>query len=304
MSQELILKSPLLTVQYATVSTNSGSTWNGSTFETHNPAHQKEYAILLDPQGVGNNYYTADFPIGNEYYDVPSGVYSINIYSQLSTEPESTDTLLVSGYYNWPGTDLGPASNWVTLASLKTYLGLSNSSCDALLTSLLTQASLALTNSLQRNPSLVFYLENQDGTGFSFLKTNSYPIVSLSSVTNLRNQNNQTVYPGSFFVYNQEGTIRWNPQSPSVPQSFAQGYQNYIVAYEGGYNTIPQDLQLACCMYTQFLFNYSKKDLTVTGKTAKDVSIQYGRSLMGDFTGNIFMPIEAILKRYRQISTL
>ena len=285
MSSEIQLKSPLTTVQYATVYNAAGLVWNVNTvaFESFVAGNQHYYAIALSGSGVGNNYLSANFPTAI----VTSGVYTINIYSQAGATPNFTnDTLLVSGYYNWPGASVGPANNYITLAALKTYLGITVSTFDTLLTQLLQQASQAITNSLLRNPFLCFYFEEYDGTGYSFLKTNNYPIVALTGLINNYQSSAPSGFTASNFIYNQEGTIRWTPSSNNA--GFCPGYQNWLVAYEAGYNVIPQDLQLACCMYVQFLYFYSQKDPTITSKTAKEVTIAYGLSLAGDFTSALF----------------
>lgn len=303
MSQEINLKSAITSPQYAAILNSSGLIWNTNShaFESVNNTNWHYYAIPLVASGVGNNYYVADFPA----LIVTAGVYVIKLYEQLSTTPVYTDTLLVSGFYNWQNTSTQVASNWITLSALKTYLNITNTNYDAQLNQIIPQASLTLSDALRRRIALTFYYEALDGSGYSFLRTSNYPITSLTSITNLYSPTNAIYYAGSQFVFNQEGTIKWSPQTYQSPQNFASGFQNYLVAYQAGYNTVPLDLQLACMMYSQFLYNYSQRDLTIVNKHAKDVDIAYGRALMGDFTSDsVFTPIQAILNRYLQIGVL
>jgi hypothetical protein len=283
---------------YFTVRNLIDQIWNTHTlaFETPVNINQHYYAVSLVEQGVGTGYYTGNFPS-----TIPvANTYNITIFQQLGGSPAVSDTSIGAGPYFWSGS--GNGGDYITLAVLKTYLRITVTTYDTLLAQLITQASAALDQALQRTITLAFYYEVLDGTGYSFLKTTNYPIQNISTIIQNYQQNNPITFAGDEFVYNQQGTIRWS--EPSTRAGFIQGFQNYLVSYSAGFNPCPQDLQLAACMYCQFLYYYSQKDPTITNKHAKDVSVDYGRALMGDFSSNLFAPIQAILERYKQIDTL
>lgn len=304
---EINLKSPIVSnAQYCVIQNSSKQYWNTNTvaFENLNTPNWHYYAIILTGSGVGNNYITANFPIQIN----TAGVYLISCYEQLGASPVSTDTLLVQGYYNYNGTPATESfNNWCSLANVKTILGITGTASDSLLSLLISQASIILSNNIKRNPLLCFYIEAQDGEGVSYLCSNNYPINNLYQITvNNFNSSAPTVYSGSNFVYNQEGTVRFSNQSYKYPASFLQGYQNWTVYYQGGYNVLPRDLQYACQLFVQYLYSYTQiPSLLIDKQVAKEVSIQYGRAMAGDFTCDvIFKPIEAILSRYRKIDAL
>ena len=297
MANEVIFIGPSSLTAYFTVRNSSGNIWNTNAVAFEAPGgNQPYYAIPLTEDGVGSGFYQGNFPV---LIPAPS-TYTITIFQQSGGSPSVSDQNLGAGQYYWVGAGGASATDWITLAYLKTYLNLTSSTSDALLAQLITNASEALNQSLQRIITLTFYYEPSDGTGYSFLSAENYPLQSLSYVIQNYQQNNPTTFQGNQFVYNAEGTIRWS--QPANKSYFATGFQNYLLSYQAGYNPVPSDLQLACCMYCQFLYFYSMKDPTVTDKKAKDVSIAYGRALMGDFSDSIFAPIEAILKRYRSIA--
>ena len=66
---------------------------------------------------------------------------------------------------------------------------------------------------------------------------------------------------------------------------------------------VPLDLQLACCVYVQFLWQRSQLNLLQDSIKNKDVSINYGTNLTGSLD-DILQAIEPTLARYRNISTL
>lgn len=295
---EILVKSPSTLPLYATIvnSANQYFNFQSSAFEAYSAGNWIHYALALSPLYIGSdNYWAADFPIAI----VASDIYTYTINAQAGSVPAVGDAIIVTGYLNWSGSPQGIADSFVGLVQLKAYLGITASTWDGQLSALLPQASLAISNSVKRNLRLVAYQETYDGGGYSFLRLNNYPIVAITSITDTFTGN---VYTANQLVWNSEGTVRAGFNKPIG--GFPLGANRFIAAYQAGYGTIPQDLQLATLMYTQFLWRFSQKDPTVNSKKVGDVQIAYGKSLSGDFTDNIFMPVEAILQRYRQIPVL
>ncbi len=297
--QEITVKSPSTLPLYAVIQNPAGRHYNAATesFEAYAAIDWTDYAIALTPAYIGSdNYFTADFPVAI----TTPGIYAFKVFTQASASPAVSDPSIVNGGINWAGAPQGLAGGFVGLDQAKAYLGISNSNSDAQLASLIVQASQAIDNAVKRRLELTAYQETYDGGGYSFLRLNNYPIASVASVIDTCSGR---VYPGSLLVWNTEGTVRFNYNATGMG-GFPCGANRFIVAYQAGYRPLPQDLQLACLQFTQFLYRFAMKDPLINSKKVGDIAISYGRALAGDFSDGLFAPIAAILQRYTQIPAL
>ena len=63
----------------------------------------------------------------------------------------------------------------------------------------------------------------------------------------------------------------WYPES-SYSTNMSYGLQYILAEYRGGYETIPDDLDLLCRELVADAFNMSKKDVNVSGESLGDYS--------------------------------
>ena len=273
---------------YFQIRNSTASIYNTNTtlFETFSDANWTKYNISLTEQGA-SGYYVGSFPTAITI----SGLFSISVFQQLTGTQKETDTLVGSGQFNWSGSPGANGNDWITLDELKTYLGITVSTYDTVLNQIITQVSAMLTSEIKRNPVLNFYSEVTSGTGLSYVNAINYPINYLTSITVNYQNNDPVTYDYSQFIYNEQGTIRWN--QTGVQYGFPYSFQNILINYQGGYAFgVPQDLQLAACIVSQEIYYYRLQNNTLDSKKVKDVEIRYRKFLFLD-------EVQAILNNYR-----
>lgn len=130
----------------------------------------------------------------------------------------------------------------VTLAYVKTYMGITDTSLDALLSALISAASAYAVNACGRDFTLQTYTdEPYNGTGGSMLMLAQTPIVSVAAVkvdgVSVPAATSST--PGFKFDKDTVYIIGCGIGG------FAAGLQNVYITYNAGYSMIPADLQIA-----------------------------------------------------------
>jgi len=132
----------------------------------------------------------------------------------------------------------------VTLDNVKTFLGITGSSKDAILEMLINM----ITDHIEKRTGLRFtdttYSEEEyDGTGVKTLSINNFPITATQAFK--LEQNNawdnsddwEEVDTDEYWVDNDTGII-------TKTSVFAKSTKNFRITYSAGYTTIPYDLQL------------------------------------------------------------
>lgn len=88
---------PVKTV-YAVVYSTGNQPWNGTAFETENPADQPSYAVPLPETAPGSGFYSGAFPAA-----IPNGTYGVVVFIQVGAQPAASDPDLGEATVGWLG---------------------------------------------------------------------------------------------------------------------------------------------------------------------------------------------------------
>jgi len=172
-------------------------------------------------------------------------------------------------------------ADFTTTAAVKAYLGLSVTTDDALIGSLVTAVSAWMVSYMSRNISAATYVETKDGSGGKNMTFGAYPITALGSMT-------------------VDGVVV-NSQYLRFKQAMITRTDGYVfpigseveVTFTAGYATIPADIAQACVEIVAWRYkererigqssksaggaetvSYQTKDVPASAKTVLD---QYKR---------------------------
>lgn len=128
-----------------------GYVWNGTAFEAFSAGSIANYDIALTDQG--GDYYTADWPTAMAAGTACTVLY----YYQAGGSPATTDDLLHAEDVTWTGTTTASVSSitlsvyaLTSLDDLKTYMGITASTYDTVLTLLINGMSAAIEKVVSR----------------------------------------------------------------------------------------------------------------------------------------------------------
>jgi len=139
------------------------------------------------------------------------------------------------------------------LADVKNYLGVTASTTDSILLSLITNASSAIETYCNRTFLLGSYTETRNGTGGYRISPYNAPVISVSQVSvdgipipaaPALNGSGSITYGYLFdsdLIY-----IRGGIPYSGQPYAFNPGIQNIYIGYTAGYAAIPYDVNQAC----------------------------------------------------------
>jgi len=143
-------------------------------------------------------------------------------------------------------------SQLCALADVKTYLGITNTNQDAVITSLITNASAMIESYCNRVFASANYTETRNGHGGYRMYAANAPITAVSAVTVDGISVPSAPAPtgnglGYGFVFDSD-LIYIRPGVPysGQPTAFNKGIQNVTLAYTAGFTTIPSDVNQAC----------------------------------------------------------
>lgn len=178
-----------------------------------------------------------------------------------------------------------------TLATVKEWLSITDSSKDALLTRLISAASDFIQTWLNRTLASASYTDTLDGAGGRTLLLGNYPITAVSSV-----------YVDGVSI----------PQSTSVAMSgwtydatrivlrggyrFTRDLQNVVVSYTAGYVTTPKEVEQSCIEL--IARRYKERDrIGVSSKTLAGETVTFSQKDMSD-------AIKTTLTQYRKVAPI
>lgn len=154
-----------------------------------------------------------------------------------------------------------------SVTDVKTFLEITNTAHDSLLTLIVTMVSARIETYLNRNLEKVERTQYFDAGGrYYFLP--AYPI-DLTAALTITNSDAAQVINSDYYVWETQGLIEF----PSPP-SYVNPKQIKIV-WTGGYATydvLPQDIQLATVLQSAFVFR-RRKDIGLNSVTMPDGSI-------------------------------
>lgn len=138
------------------------------------------------------------------------------------------------------------------LSDVKTYLGITDSNSDVVLTALIAGASMTMETYCNRVFEAATYTETRNGNGGYRLFLSTAPVTAVASVS----VDGFAISPASGPVA--PGYLFDDLMIYLRGKSFACGVQNVIVTYTAGFATIPADLTQACVELVAF--KYAKRN--------------------------------------------
>jgi hypothetical protein len=202
-----------------------------------------------------------------------------------------------------------PITTSDTLADLDTFkvyanIGSTDESSDEKIELLLQAATRAIQNYCGRSLLYGVVAEVRNGTGRCRFRVRTLPVASLTSVIfNYGDSDAETVLGSQFKFDAETGEIELKWDATTVTgQYFPRGFQNLQFNYVGGYATVPEDLQVACCATVARIFNQSKRDTGLTSERIGDYSYTVGESQASiDFNNDLFADLKEVLNRYKVV---
>lgn len=155
-----------------------------------------------------------------------------------------------------------------TLANVKGYLNITNSTDDTLLSRLITAASSFIEKILSRTFTAANYNEFYDGNDGATFLLPYYPVNSITSVT----IDTQVIPLAPDSISNGYGSNVYGVFLRGY--KFTKGYQNVQIAYNAGYSVIPLDIEDECIRLVALRYKY-KDRIGVSGKGIGPEHVSY-----------------------------
>ena len=192
-----------------------------------------------------------------------------------------------------------------TLAEVKTYLNISDTSEDYYLQTLVDMVDAYVKKYTMRNLEETTYTkELYDGPGTNSLVLRNYPIISVTEVLEMTDEVEVATVSERFndaddgyFVLNDREGILYR----DIPWTRRRG--SIEVTYSAGYSTIPDDLKWACFAIVEYLRNIKDKAGIVSESLGS-----YGYSLATGFNEYGILtiprgPAKDVLDQYKRLDT-
>lgn len=148
-------------------------------------------------------------------------------------------------------------SSLCQLSDVKTYLGITDSNSDAVLTTLIGNVSTAIESFCNRVFAQASYSENRNGGCGQKMFLYQGPVTSVTSVTVNGQSVPQAPDQVSYGFVWDDTTVYIRPGQgggAGGPQEFYKGIQNVTVDYTAGYASVPPDVNQACVLWVATLY--------------------------------------------------
>jgi hypothetical protein len=152
------------------------------------------------------------------------------------------------------------AESWTTVAACKVQLGITDTTQDAFLESLVNRSYKILETFLGRKMKEADYVEYYDGPDDESPDTlllNQWPIIEVESIHDDLERlfgSDSLIAASDMVIYKERGLVKlFRNQS-----CFQRGAQNIKVAYTAGYATMPGDLEDAAIQMVEHMYNRSR----------------------------------------------
>jgi len=180
----------------------------------------------------------------------------------------------------------------VTLADIKTFLGINNSESDDVLNLLIDQVSTLIETKVGRNLESDTYTDEEyDGTGISELKLDNFPVTTFTRLQRNDAAKNEDDWEDEeaedYWVENDTGVI-------TKISRFLSGKYKYRVTYVAGYADIPTDIQYVAMSMISYIYK-NRKVVGIKAESLGDHSVTMEEGLMKD------SHLTDILNSYRDI---
>lgn len=158
-----------------------------------------------------------------------------------------------------------------TLSDTKTYLWVTWTDQDALLTLLLEGASAKINSYVGRTLEASDYTEYKDGNWQLSFVLDNYPVNTITSVElntwDFETATREAVSGTNYHIDTENGEVNFL-------ERLNRGFGNYKVTYNGWYETIPSDIQMACMDLVGYKLNTRSSGWIKSESVAGD-SISY-----------------------------
>lgn len=181
----------------------------------------------------------------------------------------------------------------VSLAKLKNYLKITDTTNDTLLSSLVDQASVFIESYTGRKLEAQDYNVRMDGHGENEFLFPQYPINTLTSFQYNTGNIGIPVWENystdGYFLDSETGIF-------SLTFGIHKGIKNIKVVCNAGYDTIPEDLQRACMQIATYYYSQAGKTTSQVKRERVDgAEIEYDTSI-----GGIEQDSYVILNKYKK----
>lgn len=172
------------------------------------------------------------------------------------------------------------AGDLTTLASVKTWLGITATTDDVQLARMVTAASDYIKAWLSRDiTSTIYTNEKYHGTGNGTLVVRQWPITAIASITVDGSLVDPSLYAfDGRFIYLNNG------------YAFNKGRANVVVTYTAGYTTTPPSLEQACIEFIGMKYRERER----IGHSSKNIGGETVAFIVTDLHPNV----KTILRQY------
>lgn len=252
--------------------------WNGTAFVVWVNANIALYDIpLVDKSG---DIYQGDFPA-----TAAAGNYRIVYYQQPGGAPTIIDVILASEDKHWNGAALVDVSvvtlspyALTTVVKVKRLLHITATTDDDLLTELINAVTFKIERHCNRKFLARAYTERMGGYSTQLIVVNNWPLNTITAIYRVAgagsDETTELLDATTYRFDSETGIINLVADTFTVwhEADFARGFRNYEVQYNGGYVTIPDDLDVVCRELVAAAYNLSKRDATLKSESLGDYS--------------------------------
>ena len=179
-----------------------------------------------------------------------------------------------------------------TLANVKTWVNLSGTGDDALLSRLITSVSNFIQSWLNRNLNSSAYAETYDGSGGTRLMLGNYPVTAVASLVidgiAIPLSTAPTV-PG--YTFDQYGILL---RGGYVFNYSVYGFQNVAIAYTAGYATPPVEIEQAAIELVSLRYAERLRP-GVTSRSIGGENVAYMDKGMTDSVGSLLLQYKKVV---------
>ncbi|MEI7443268.1 MAG: head-tail connector protein [Burkholderiales bacterium] len=178
-------------------------------------------------------------------------------------------------------------SAFCSLSDVKSFMAITGTQDDPLLTSLIQAASNAMETVMNRTVAAASYTDLVDGNGKAGMMLSNWPVISVTSVTiDGTSVPASTGYGASGYAQDENVVFLRN-------RVFTKGARNVSIVYQAGWATVPDDLKQAC-VETVALKYRQKEYAGYRSKSLAGETVSFDK---GDFPDSV----ERILNNYKKV---
>jgi uncharacterized phiE125 gp8 family phage protein len=170
----------------------------------------------------------------------------------------------------------------VDITKIKTYLGISVSTHDTVLTNLMTAVCAFIENVCDRVFNETTYTEEIYSGGEKIIFLKKYPVSAVSKVEYKSGSNSNPTWTefteDDYDLVDGRRLIRAGGWAPGVNTIWPSGYNNIRITYTAGYSSNPADLEQLIIELVAKKFNQRKSD-GIGSESAEGASLDWSRAL-------------------------